>query len=423
MDSASDSEKERNFDEAIALIIDYILSTPNLTSSQLDQFKRTMSKKFKSASVIKNPDIFIRFPKDKLTEEIHELLLKKPTKTLSGVTPVAVMIKPQNSCKWGCVFCPFTGLAAKSYTGFEPAALRGRQFGFDPYMQSSSRVRQFEGGGHAADKCEVIVMGGTFLDMPEEYKTFFIKGIYEGLNGKRSKTIEEAIEINEKSKTHKVIGLTIETRPDICVPFINDMLAYGATRVELGVQNPDDEIYKASNRGHTVKEVVDSTAKLKDSAFKVLYHLMPGLPKSNFERDLKMIRTVFEDERFRPDMLKIYPTLVIGGTVLYQMLQKGEYNPYTTEEAADIISEFYRYIPKYVRVMRIQRDIPAPKIEEGVKKSNLRELVEAKIREKDIIPKEIRYREVGLSKKKVKLEDFELRKFDLTIEIFKLTNF
>jgi elongator complex protein 3 len=394
--------------EAIESIIGCILAGER----DLDQVKRKACRRFK-ISMIKNPEILENFPAAGLTQEIRDLLLKKPTKTLSGVTPVAVMIKPQDSCRWGCVFCPFTGLAAKSYTGFEPAALRGRQFGFDSYLQASSRVKQFEGGGHPTDKCEVIVMGGTFLEMEEKYKYNFIKGIYDGLNGFRSPTLAEAISNNEKSKIHRVIGLTIETRPDVCG--IDEILSYGATRVELGVQHADDGIYRAVKRGHTVRHVIDSTKALKDSAFKVLYHVMPGLPGAGREKDIGSVKKLFEDENFKPDMLKIYPTLVVGGTILKQWADSGKYAPYTSEEAADIISEFYRHIPKYVRVMRIQRDIPANRIEKGVKKSNLRELVEEKIREKGIVPREIRYREIGLSgklNKKTNIADFRLERFD-----------
>jgi elongator complex protein 3 len=254
-------------------------------------------------------------------------------------------------------------------------------------------------------------MGGTFLQMPEDYKSLFIKGIYDALNGFHSDNVEEAIKSNEKVKTHRAIGLTIETRPDVCTQYIPEMLSYGATRVELGVQHADDRIYKIINRGHRVKSVVDSTRELKNAAFKVLYHIMPGLPGSSPKKDVLFVKKLFSDTRFRPDMLKIYPCLVLKGTKLHEMAQRGKYAPYTSEEAADIISEFYRHIPKYVRVMRIQRDIPANKIDSGVKKSNLRELVENKIREKNITPREIRYREVGLQRgKSINLSGFHIEK-------------
>ncbi len=395
--------------EAISFIIGRILAgMPDKPG--LEGIKREASRRF--GCMVTNPELLDAFPKDALSPQVRGLLLKKPTKTLSGVTPVAVMIQPQGSCRWGCVYCPFTGLAAKSYTGFEPAALRGRQSGFDPYLQASGRVRQFEGGGHATDKCEVIVMGGTFLEMAPEYKSSFIKGVYDGLNGFRSASLPESIAANEKAR-HRAIGLTIETRPDVCAGNIDEILSYGATRVELGVQHPDDRIYETINRGHTVRDVVDSTRALKDAAFKVLYHMMPGLPGRSPEKDISCIKGLFSSEEFRPDMLKIYPTLVMGGTVLERWAREGSYKPYTAEQAAEVISEFYRHIPKYVRVMRIQRDIPADRIKEGVRRSNLRELVEEKIREKGITPQEIRCREIGFSKKTINgPADFRIGRFD-----------
>jgi len=374
----------------------------------LDLIKREECRRFSIANMITNPELVERFPKKKLTEEIRLLILKKPTRTLSGVTPIAVMVKPQGSCRYKCAYCFFSGLAAKSYTGYEPAALRAKQYLFDPYMQAKSRVEQFEGGGHPADKCELIIMGGTFLQMEKTYKKNFVKGAYEALNGRRSKTLEGAIKANEKAK-HRAVGLTIETRPDVCIPYIDEMLSYGATRVELGVQHPDNAIYSRINRGHKVQDVADSTRALKNAAFKVLYHIMPGLPGSDKKKDIAMVKRLFSDQNFRPDMLKIYPTLVIEGSELYNMMKRGEYEPYSAEEAADVISEFYRYIPEYARVMRVQRDIPAQRIMHGVKKSNLRELVEQKIRDKKIIPQEIRWREIGLQRKKIELSGFDLK--------------
>jgi elongator complex protein 3 len=391
--------------EAINFIIGRLIAG----DTNLEQLKRKAGRTFGISAIIKNPDILEQFPEKKLTAQIRKLLLKKPSRTMSGVTPVAVMVKPQDSCKFGCVYCPFTGLAAKSYVGYEPAALRGRQYSFDPYKQTASRVEQFAGGGHTTDKCEIIVMGGTFLGMDKAYKHYFIKGIYEALNGQRAASMPDAIKSNETAE-HRAVGLTIETRPDICVPYIDEMLSFGATRVELGVQHADDSIYELVNRGHTVKDVVDTTKALKDAAFKVCYHVMPGLPGSDPEKDISFIKRLFENPDFRPDMLKIYPTLVVPGTKLHQWEREGKYKPYSSEEAAETITEFYRHIPSYVRVMRIQRDIPAGKIGSGVKKSNLRELVEDRLREKDMLPQEIRYREV--KGKEIDLDEFSIKRHE-----------
>lgn len=398
--------------EAIDSIIMRILAG-DAERHSLDWVKRQECRRMGISNMIKNPEILARFPKERLTPELKTQLIKRPTRTISGVTPVAVMVKPEGSCRHACIYCPSTGLAAKSYSGFEPAALRSRQCGFDPYLQSSGRVAQFEGGGHPADKCEVIIMGGTFLEMGAEYKRSFIKGVYEGLNGFRSETLEAAIRSNEDAKTHRAVGLTIETRPDACREHVCEMLSYGATRVELGVQHADDRIYRLIKRGHNVRDVTESTRALKDAAFKVLYHIMPGLPGAGPKKDIAFVRKLFSDERFQPDMLKIYPTLVLDGTPLKALMDSGSYAPYSAEEAADVISEFYRYIPKYVRVMRIQRDIPARLIAGGVRKSNLRELVEKEIREKGIVPREIRCNEIGLQGGRLPdLTDFALGRAD-----------
>ncbi|MBN2478426.1 tRNA uridine(34) 5-carboxymethylaminomethyl modification radical SAM/GNAT enzyme Elp3 [Candidatus Micrarchaeota archaeon] len=389
--------------------IQYIIGRLISGEKNLRKIKNEAGKKFHLKSLPRNPEILKEFPKRKLTPEIKSLLLKKPMRTLSGVTPVAVMIRPDDSCLWKCIYCPFTGKAAKSYTGEEPAALRARNEGFDPSRQVLSRLRQFRESGHPTDKCEVIVMGGTFLRTPEKYQRNFIKKIYDSMNGKTSRNLADAKKLNEKSK-HRIVGLTIETRPDVCSEKdINKMLEYGATRVEIGVQHPDNRIYRIINRGHTVEDVVSATRSLRNAGLKIVYHLMPGLPGSDIKKDKKMIEKIFCDERFKPDMLKIYPTLVLPGTALYRMMQERKYKPLETSKAVEIISEWYGKVPEYVRIMRIQRDIPADLIGEGVKKSNLRQLVEISLKEKGITPAEIRSREAGLRNKILNPENTELR--------------
>ncbi|MBD3389649.1 tRNA uridine(34) 5-carboxymethylaminomethyl modification radical SAM/GNAT enzyme Elp3 [Candidatus Micrarchaeota archaeon] len=377
--------------------------------ADLHRVKQEASKKFHLSNFLRNSELLAALPPD-APEGLRNLLVKRPMRTRSGVTPVALMIKPEGSCPHSCIYCPSTGKAAKSYTGEEPAALRARQFGFDPFKQVRGRLKHFRETGHPTDKCEAILMGGTFLSMPRPYRRDFIKRMYDGFNGRDSESISHAQQINENSE-NRVIGLTIETRPDVCTrQHIDEMLEYGATRVELGVQNPDDRIYEKINRGHTVKDVKEATCLLKDSCFKVAYHLMPGLPGSSPEEDKEMVERVFSESHFRPDMLKIYPTLVMENTVLCQMMQDGEYTPYSAEQAAELISDFYRHIPPWVRVMRIQRDIPTGLIEGGVEKSNLRELVERAIKRKGIRSEEIRAREIG--KGGVAPEDAELVRRD-----------
>jgi elongator complex protein 3 len=173
------------------------------------------------------------------------------------------------------------------------------------------------------------------------------------------------------------------------------MLNMGVTRVEIGVQNPSDAIYRLAGRTHTVADVAEATRTAKDSGLKIVYHLMPGMPGSNPTKDLAAFKRVFTDSAFKPDMIKIYPCLVIAGTKTHDWYREGVYKPYSTEEAASLIAEAKKSFPPWVRVMRVQRDIPAGLIVAGVNRSNLRQLVQQKLAEHGDRCGCIRCREVG----------------------------
>ncbi len=327
-----------------------------------------------------------------LSDDLKKLLFRKPSRTLSGVAPVAVMVRPQGSCRWKCRYCPISSIAPKSYTGYEPSALRARSVNYDPYEQVKARLMHYEIQHHRAQKLDVIIMGGTFLEMEQAYKKWFVKSIYDAVNDYRAPNLEQAILYNETAK-RRVVGLTIETRPDVYD--IEEMLSYGATKVELGVQHPDDRIYELVERGHTVEDVIKATRELKNAGYKILYHVMLGLPGSNPEKDVKMVKELFENPDFRPDMLKIYPTLVVPGAPLYLDYKKGLYKPYSDEEAAEVIAQAFQYIPHYVRIQRVNRDIPGHKIEAGVKKANIREIAQKLAQKKGIDINEIRANEAA----------------------------
>jgi elongator complex protein 3 len=261
-------------------------------------------------------------------------------------------------------------------------------------------------------------MGGTFPARDPAYRERFMLGIFNALNtfesrAKIEKDLEKAKIKNEKSKA-KCIGVTFETRPDYARESdILEMLRLGGTKVELGVQSIYNDVLKKIKRGHDVEESIRATKRLKDSGFKVGYHLMPGLPGSNFERDLKMFKTVFRDEKFKPDYLKIYPTLVVEGTELYEMWKRGEYTPYTTEEVVELIARAKRYFPEWVRVQRIQRDIPV-KAAIGLDKGNVRQLVHRRLKEMGYECRCIRCREVGhrgVPEEDYRKAEFVIRKY------------
>jgi elongator complex protein 3 len=248
--------------------------------------------------------------------------------------------------------------------------------------------------GHPTDKIEMIIMGGTFLSYSHEYQHRFIKGCYDALNGVISGSLKEAQKTNESAQ-HRCVGLCIETRPDWCrEEDICRMIEFGATRVELGVQTLDDKIYETGRRGHGVKEVGEATRMLKEAGIKVHYHWMPGLPGSTPEHDLELSKVMFENESFKPDGLKLYPTMVVEGTVLYEWYRSGMYQPYDKDTMINLLADIKELVPKYVRISRVLRDIPAKYIMAGLKDS-LREPLKLVMGKKGISCKCIRCREYG----------------------------
>jgi len=320
--------------------------------------------------------------------------MKKASRTISGVTPVAVMTKPY-PCPGKCVYCPTSPEAPKSYTIESPAVLRARSCGFDAKKQVEIRLKTLAEMGHAQDKIELIVMGGTFLSYPRDYQYQFIKDCYDALNGIPSISLEEAREFNENA-ARRCVGLCIETRPDFCgEEEIKSMLAFGATRVELGVQTLDDEVHCLTKRGHGIAEVISATRLLRDHGFKVYYHWMPGLPGSTPERDLELSHQLFEDERFRPDGLKLYPTLVVRGSELENWYQGNRYRPYREEAMIDLLIAIKALVPKYVRIPRLMRDIPSKFIIAGSRDLALRETIRKKMEQAGLRCSCIRCREYG----------------------------
>jgi len=323
------------------------------------------------------------------------LLQMKPVRSISGVNVVAVMTPPHPCPHGRCAYCPNIPGVPNSYTGKEPSAMRGLQNGYDPYKQVKNRLAQLKRIGHPASKVEIIVQGGTFPSVDIEQQRDFLRNCLDAVTEKTSRSFEEAALQAERSASRNV-GVTFETRPDCCdEKVIDNMLSLGVTRVELGVQTLQDEIYRLVDRGHTVQDVIDATQRLKDVGLKVCYHMMPGLPSTNYEDDVKTFERLFDDPKLRPDMLKIYPCLVLEGTKIHDWWKQGVYRPYTTEEAVELLSEIKAKMPSWVRIMRVQRDIPAQLIVAGVKKSNLRQLVRTEMAERKLRCHCIRCREVG----------------------------
>ncbi|MBI2141896.1 tRNA uridine(34) 5-carboxymethylaminomethyl modification radical SAM/GNAT enzyme Elp3 [Candidatus Woesearchaeota archaeon] len=428
------------------------LKSRQFETGELAKLKIKLCKKYGLKKIPTDIEILLNAQQDDL-KDIK--LITKPTRTISGVAVVALMSAPL-SCPHGrCTFCPggpgsVFGDTPQSYTGKEPSTMRAIRAGYDPYLIVFNRLEQYAVTGHNFDKVEVVVQGGTFPSYDESYQELFINNAFKAMNDfsemffdssglnyikfkqffelpgdirspERTKRIQgKILQIknknigfsnndrsnsnntgaleseqlrNETAKT-RCVALCIETKPDFSKEeHISDMLKLGTTRVELGVQTLHDEILARTNRGHTIKDTIEATQLLKDSFLKAGYHMMPGLPGSDREKDIDAFRELFENQDYKPDNLKIYPCMVMPGTELYEEWKKGEYKPLTTKEAAEIIVEGKKSMPEYCRVMRVQRDIPTYVTSAGVDRTNLRQYVELLKKEKGIECRCIRCRE------------------------------
>ncbi len=377
-------------------VVERLLSLDNPTRDDVSRLKLDICKKHHSATIPANSDILDRLPAQWLPK-LKPLLIAKQVRSISGVTTVSVMPKPW-ACPHGkCTYCPGgpdLGVP-RAYTGKEPAVMRALQSKYDPYLQVASRISQLKAIGHFVDKVELILVGGTFPFLPRDYQEDFVKRCLDALNGQNGNNLEEAKTLAETASRRNV-GITVETRPDWSRrQHVDHMLGMGVTRVEIGVQTLYDDVYEKIHRDHTVGDVVEATRTLKDSGLKVGYHMMLGLPGCDPKRDLDAFRRIFQDPNFKPDMLKIYPCLVTPGTQLYNDWRNGDYKPYSTEESAHLIADVKEYVPPWVRIMRIQREIPADGISDGVKHGNLRQVVQEELSERGVKCRCIRCREVG----------------------------
>jgi len=353
-----------------------------------------------------------------------KFLQTKPVRTISGVAPVAVMTRPFPCPHGKCTICPggpesVFGDTPQSYTGCEPATRRGVRNFFDPYLQVFNRLEHYVLLNHSIDKAELIIMGGTFPSTPAKYQNRFVEYCLKAMNDfgtlffrknqlnikrfkeffrlphdlddentirqiqrktlqlklKNRTSLKREQKRNENSKV-KCVALCIETRPDYGkLKEGNQMLKLGCTRVELGIQSVYDDVLEKIERGHSVKDSIESIRTLKDLGFKISAHYMIGLPGSSRKKDIEGFKQLFENPNFRPDMLKIYPCIVVKGTKLYKKWKNGKYRPLTAREAAETITEMKRYVPEYCRIQRIQRDIAENFIEAGPKMSNLRQYI------------------------------------------------
>lgn len=389
----------------------------------LNRLKCDLSQKYGLDSQPRLVDIISAVPHEHKSVLLPKLKAK-PVRTASGIAVVAVMCKPHrcphiNLTGNICVYCPGGPdsdfeYSTQSYTGYEPTSMRAIRARYDPYVQTKSRVDQLRQLGHSVDKVEFIVMGGTFMSLAADYRDYFIRNLHDALSGHCSKSVAEAVSFSEQSSI-KCIGITIETRPDYCLKrHLSDMLQYGCTRLEIGVQSVYEDVARDTNRGHTVKAVQESFCLSKDCGFKIVAHMMPNLPNVDLERDIAQFEEFFENPNFRADGLKIYPTLVIRGTGLYELWKTGRYRSYAPSILVDFLARILALVPPWTRVYRVQRDIPMPLVTSGVEHGNIRELALARMAEYGSKCRDVRTREVGIQEihHKVKPNQVELIRRD-----------
>ncbi|HJT84290.1 MAG TPA: tRNA uridine(34) 5-carboxymethylaminomethyl modification radical SAM/GNAT enzyme Elp3 [Nitrososphaeraceae archaeon] len=369
----------------------------NMSRKQINKIINSTCSAYKLPLIPKNEHILSYLPKN---SNYRRDLMVKPTKTASGVAVIAVMPKPYNCPHGKCIYCP-GGIeydTPMSYLGTEPSTKIAQSLNYDPFLQVKTKIDHLFRRGHNITKIELVIVGGTFPFMPETYQREFAKKCFDALNNEVSPTLEESINKNEFSNI-RCVGFTVETKPDYCQKkHVDLMLKIGITRIEIGVQTLDNNIYKIINRGHDLIDVINSFKVARNSGYKIVAHMMPGLPGSTPKKDIDDFKRLLKDQSLKPDMLKIYPTLVLKNTGLYKMYINGQYKSYTEEELVDILVEIKKIIPPWVRIMRIQREIEPSDIVTGSKKGNIRQLAIKKLKELGIDCKCIRCREGGLQK-------------------------
>ena len=343
---------------------------------------------------------------------LEELLKIKKIRSLSGIVIVSVLTKPY-PCPGKCLYCPHQSGIPKSYVKGEPAVDRAVLLKYHPYLQVQARLKTLEEIGHPIDKIDLRIIGGTWSYYPQNYQIWFVKECFRAANEYPSPTsppppqrgggglrrgwgvLEKEQRKNEKAKC-RIIGITIETRPDfIDKEEIKRLRKLGVTRVELGVQSIFDDVLELNRRGHKVEETIKATKLLKDAGFKICYQMMPNLYGSNLKRDLEMFKQLFNDPRFCPDYLKIYPCALLKEAPLYKLYKEGKYKPYSFKDLLWLLKEIKKVVPYWVRIQRIVRDIPAQAIVEGPTKiSNLRQIIHQEMKKEGWRCKCIRCREV-----------------------------
>lgn len=363
--------------------------------------------------------------------EFYKVILKKAMRSQSGVLVVTVFThakpeytdsktgkrKKQNfSCKHNCYFCPLEPAREendwveqpRSYLLREPGVSRANAVNYDTVAQVNLRIAQYVRMGHSIDKLEVLVLGGTWSEYPEDYQREFIRDIYYASNTamgnsrKERLSMEREILLNETAKI-RIIGLTLETRPDtITLDEIKKFRSFGCTRVQMGMQHTDDEILKLSNRGHKIADTRKAIKLLKDNCYKIDLHVMPNLLGSSVEKDIEMIDKVLYDPTIQADQLKLYPVSVVPWSMYEKMYNDGRYKPYSDDKLRDVLLYAMRKMHPWIRLNRVIRDIPMGDILGGCSNPNMRQYLDKMSGCRDIRCREVKGQKIGKIYRKIR---------------------
>lgn len=405
--------------EELKQIIQFVIENKPQTKVEFDDARRKACSQLKikqpsNRRLLEAYQNLVKKKRIRQDVQLEKLMRKADIRTLSGVAIVTSLTKPY-PCPGDCVYCPTEKKMPKSYLASEPAAARALGLNFNPYEQMLRRIDTLKKNGHPTDKIEYIIKGGTWNAYPLKYQYWFILQSFQACNDltRRIKVktqnfasqqtieqLQQALTIeqdyNDKHAKHKIIGLTLETRPDAISPkTIFHMRQQGCTRIELGLQAPDDKILTLVNRGHSVEDFKDAIYLLRRAGFKVDLHFMPDLPGTTAQHDIEMYKELFSNPGFKPDMVKIYPCTVIKNTELYDCYTKGIYKPYSQKELFEALIKMKTHTPRYCRISRLIRDIPANEIKGGNTVTNLREALQAEMQKRGLKCNCLRCREVG----------------------------
>lgn len=391
-----------------------------------------------------------------LSDETEKIFLQriktKNVRTISGVTPVTVMTKPY-PCPGDCIFCPNDIKMPKSYLSSEPGAQRAASNNFDPYLQTYNRLVAFKNNGHSTNKIELIILGGTWSVYPLNYQIWFVKRCFDALNDFRSDSYK-FINVEESKKAEDIhiipgvgekynsiigkrnlkqtkdeeagwqdlssnqkqnelaearcVGLVIETRPDqINASHVLHLRRLGVTKVQLGVQSLNNSVLIKNKRKHTLLHIKEAFKILRLGGFKIQIHWMLNLYGVKHNQEVSNFAKLFSSPFYKPDELKIYPCSLIKNTELYDYYKKGKWKPYTTSQLTNLIFNCMVLVPRYCRVNRVIRDISSGDIVTGNKKSNIRQLVDERLKKENKFLSEIRSREI--KNDEVNINDFKLK--------------